>query len=105
MVLPCVAALSNIIFFLLFFYNRFYNDLQICLENSADILSLAYPNELAHSAILNAHQKFFSGCVLPKEFMDPPENVLLALIFAPICIIPFLVTLVVYKSNTSKPQT
>ncbi|XP_040185682.1 receptor activity-modifying protein 2 isoform X1 [Rana temporaria] len=84
---------------------RFYNDLQICLEYSADILSLAYPNDLAHYTILNAHLKFFINCAVPEEFMDPPENVLLALIFAPICIIPFLVTLVVYKSNTSKPQT
>lgn len=84
---------------------RFYNDLQTCLECSAEILSLAYPNDLAHYTILNAHLKFFINCAVPEEFMDPPENVLLALIFAPICIIPFLVTLVVYKSNTSKPQT
>ncbi|XP_072260089.1 receptor activity-modifying protein 2 [Pyxicephalus adspersus] len=84
---------------------RFYSDLQECLEGYADHLLVGYPNDLAHDAILNAHIKFFTNCAMSEEFIDPPENVLLALIFTPICIIPFLVTLVVYKSNTSKPQT
>nr|DBA27940.1 TPA: hypothetical protein GDO54_008376 [Pyxicephalus adspersus] len=85
--------------------SRFYSDLQECLEGYADHLLVGYPNDLAHDAILNAHIKFFTNCAMSEEFIDPPENVLLALIFTPICIIPFLVTLVVYKSNTSKPQT
>ncbi|KAM5135210.1 receptor activity-modifying protein 2 [Mantella aurantiaca] len=84
---------------------RFYNEFQRCLEISAEDLNLYYPNDLAHEAILYAHLTFFTNCPLAEELMDPPENVLLALIFTPICIIPFLVTLVVYKSNTSKPQT
>ncbi|XP_075703151.1 receptor activity-modifying protein 2 [Rhinoderma darwinii] len=83
-------------------YDRFQN----CLENSADHLYISYPNELAHNTFLNAHMQFFKDCnLLSEELIDPPENILFGLIFAPICIIPFLVTLVVYKSNTSKPQT
>ncbi|XP_068118434.1 receptor activity-modifying protein 2 isoform X3 [Hyperolius riggenbachi] len=82
-----------------------YDDLQYYLETCAEELGLPYPNELAHNALLNTHGRYFKNCSLNEEHMDPPENVLLALIFAPICIFPFLVALVVYKSNTSKPQT
>ncbi|XP_073428407.1 receptor activity-modifying protein 2 isoform X2 [Dendrobates tinctorius] len=84
---------------------RIYSFLQLCLELSADRLCIAFPNELAHDTILKAHMYHFQNCsFLSEELMDPPENILLGLIFAPICIIPFLVTLVVYKSNTNRPQ-
>ncbi|XP_071967849.1 receptor activity-modifying protein 2 isoform X2 [Engystomops pustulosus] len=83
-----------------------YSRFQICLEDCAENLQLPFPNELAHNTILGVHMYFFKDCdLLSEELMDPPENILLGLIFAPICIIPFLVSLVVYKSNTSKPQT
>ncbi|KAM4030605.1 receptor activity-modifying protein 2 isoform 2-T2 [Anomaloglossus baeobatrachus] len=84
---------------------RNYSRLQSCLEWHADNLYIAFPNELAHNTILKAHMYHFKNCsLLSAELMDPPENILFGLIFAPICIIPFLVTLVVYKSNNSKPQ-
>ncbi|XP_044153838.1 receptor activity-modifying protein 2 isoform X1 [Bufo gargarizans] len=83
-----------------------YNLLQLCLEFYAELHFIAFPNELAHDAIVKAHMYHFKNCsLLSEELLDPPENILLGLIFAPICIIPFLVTLVVYKSNTSKAQT
>ncbi|XP_073539699.1 receptor activity-modifying protein 2 [Phyllobates terribilis] len=84
---------------------RIYSILQLCLELNAERLFIAFPNELAHNTILKAHMYHFKNCsLLSEELMDPPENILFGLIFAPICIIPFLVTLVVYKSNTNKPQ-
>ncbi|XP_066442120.1 receptor activity-modifying protein 2 isoform X2 [Eleutherodactylus coqui] len=83
-----------------------YNELQVYLERSADFLLIGFPNEAAHDTILKAHMHYFKNCSpLFEELQDPPENILFGLIFAPICIIPFLITLVVYKSNTSKPQT
>ncbi|XP_077113769.1 receptor activity-modifying protein 2 isoform X2 [Ranitomeya variabilis] len=84
---------------------RIYDFLQLCLEFNADRLCISFPNELAHNTFLKAHMYYFTNCsLLSEELMDPPENILLGLIFAPICIIPFLVTLVVYKSNTIRPQ-
>ncbi|KAM3921370.1 receptor activity-modifying protein 2 [Leptodactylus fuscus] len=83
-----------------------YSSLQYCLEIRAEAFCLPFPNELAHHTFLRAHTHFFLNCsLLSEELMDPPENILFGLIFTPICIIPFLVALVVYKSNTSKPQT
>lgn len=85
---------------------RIYSTLQDCLESSAENLYLNFPNELAHNTFMKAHMHHFKNCsLLSEELMDPPENILFGLIFAPICIIPFLVTLVVYKSNSSRPQT
>uniref|UniRef100_A0A8C5PE34 Receptor activity modifying protein 2 n=1 Tax=Leptobrachium leishanense TaxID=445787 RepID=A0A8C5PE34_9ANUR len=79
--------------------------LRVCLEDVADALKLAFPNDIAHGYIMMSHRTYFGNCTLIlQELIDPPEHVLLALIFAPISIIPFLVTLVVCKSKTSEPQ-
>ncbi|XP_063816112.1 receptor activity-modifying protein 2 isoform X2 [Pseudophryne corroboree] len=84
----------------------FYSTLQFCIELGAEDGNIPYPNEVSHAIFMDVHREFFANCtLLSYEFTDPPDPVLLALIFAPICIIPFLVTLVVVKSNTSKPQT
>ncbi|XP_075033497.1 receptor activity-modifying protein 2 [Mixophyes fleayi] len=84
----------------------FYDKLQICIEDATDGYDFPYPNVLTHDIFLSIHKHYFANCtLLSEEILDPPEHVLLALIFVPICIIPFLVTLVVYKSNTNKLQT
>ncbi|KAG8444889.1 hypothetical protein GDO86_009880, partial [Hymenochirus boettgeri] len=86
--------------------NRPYSFLQHCLEDLADVLFIAFPNELAHSYIMKGHRTYFANCTLQyQELADPPEHILLSLILAPISIIPFLVALVVCKSKTTKPQT
>ncbi|OCT62734.1 receptor activity-modifying protein 2 [Xenopus laevis] len=86
--------------------NRHYSDLRNCLEGLADKLHLAFPNEIADNYIMMGHRTYFVNCTLQsQELADPPEHILLALILAPISIIPFLVTLVVCKSKTTKPQT
>ncbi|XP_053555429.1 receptor activity-modifying protein 2 isoform X2 [Bombina bombina] len=85
---------------------RPYSILQKCLEDLSDKFKLHFPNEIADNIILDVHRYFFLNCtLLSEELMDPPEHVLLALIISPICLIPFLVTLVVCKSKTSKSQT
>lgn len=38
-------------------------------------------------------------------YFDPPEDVLLAMIITPICLIPFLVALVVWRSKDGKMQS
>ncbi|KAE8575752.1 hypothetical protein XENTR_v10003931 [Xenopus tropicalis] len=86
--------------------NRHYSNLRICLEDLAEILNLAFPNNIANNYIMMGHRTYFINCTLPfQELADPPEHILLALILAPISIIPFLVTLVVCKSKTTKPHT
>ncbi|KAM5212889.1 receptor activity-modifying protein 2 [Hipposideros larvatus] len=83
-----------------------YSDLQDCLERTADTFGLGFPNPWAERIIFETHQLHFANCSLVQPtFSDPPEDVLLALIIAPICLIPFLVTLVVWRSKDSNAQT
>ncbi|XP_006125755.2 receptor activity-modifying protein 2 isoform X2 [Pelodiscus sinensis] len=87
--------------------SRPYSNLRDCLETLADKLNYSdgYPNGIADKFIVLSHHTYFLNCTQEHPvFLDPPEDLLLALIFAPICLIPFLVTLVVWRSKDSKMQ-
>ncbi|KAM9368747.1 receptor activity-modifying protein 2 [Phaethornis superciliosus] len=84
--------------------SRPYSLLQECLEYGADRLQYGYPNALAEQYIFQSHHRYFQNCTL-EHYFDPPEDVLLAMIIAPICLIPFLVTLVIWRSKDSKAHT
>nr|KAF6309254.1 receptor activity modifying protein 2 [Pipistrellus kuhlii] len=83
-----------------------YSDLQECLERGAEDFDLGFPNPWAEQLIFKTHQTHFANCTPDQTtFSDPPEDVLLAMIITPICLIPFLVTLVVWKSKDSEART
>ncbi|NWV01692.1 RAMP2 protein, partial [Upupa epops] len=85
--------------------SRPYSMLQCCLEESAEDLNYGYPNALAEQIIFQSHHRYFHNCTVEQQvFFDPPEDVLLAMIIAPICLIPFLVTLVIWRSKDGKAQ-
>ncbi|KAM5306915.1 receptor activity-modifying protein 2 isoform 2-T2 [Glossophaga mutica] len=85
--------------------SRPYSDLQNCLEQNADRFHLGFPNPMAEEFIFETHQIHFANCSLVQPTLsDPPEDVLLAMIIAPICLIPFLVTLVVWRSKDNETQ-
>ncbi|NWR36125.1 RAMP2 protein, partial [Tachuris rubrigastra] len=85
--------------------SRPYSELQYCLELWADRLNYGYPNALAEQYIFQSHHRYFHNCTLEHPvYFDPPEDVLLAMIIAPICLIPFLVTLVIWRSKDGKAQ-
>ncbi|NWZ67642.1 RAMP2 protein, partial [Acrocephalus arundinaceus] len=85
--------------------SRPYSELQACLEYWADRLNYSYPNALAEQYIFQSHHHYFHNCTLEHPvYFDPPEDVLLAMIIAPICLIPFLVTLVIWRSKDGKAQ-
>uniref|UniRef100_A0A8C9CIV7 Receptor activity-modifying protein 2 n=1 Tax=Phocoena sinus TaxID=42100 RepID=A0A8C9CIV7_PHOSS len=86
--------------------SRPYSILRDCLERNAEEFGLGFPNPWAEQIIFETHQIHFANCSLGQPpFSDPPEDVLLAMIIAPICLIPFLVTLVVWRSKDSEAQT
>ncbi|XP_043392938.1 receptor activity-modifying protein 2 isoform X3 [Chelonia mydas] len=86
--------------------SRPYSDLRHCLETFAEKQNYGYPNSIAEECIVQSHRTYFLNCTQEHPvFLDPPENVLLALILAPICLIPFLVTLVVWRSKDGKMQS
>ncbi|NXS59444.1 RAMP2 protein, partial [Brachypteracias leptosomus] len=85
--------------------SRPYSMLQECLEAWAEYLQYGYPNALAEQYIFQSHHRYFHNCTVEHRVLfDPPEDVLLALIIAPICLIPFLVTLVIWRSKDGKAQ-
>ncbi|XP_054848745.1 receptor activity-modifying protein 2 [Eublepharis macularius] len=85
--------------------SRPYTGLRYCLENRADELEYGFPNALAENYTVCSHRMYFLNCTLAHPLLlDPPENVLLTLIITPICLIPFLVTLVVLKSKDGEMQ-
>ncbi|XP_015506482.1 receptor activity-modifying protein 2 isoform X3 [Parus major] len=85
--------------------SRPYSELQACLEYWAEHLNYSYPNALAEQYIFQSHYLYFHNCTLEHPvYFDPPEDVLLAMIIAPICLIPFLVTLVIWRSKDGKAQ-
>ncbi|XP_055476123.1 receptor activity-modifying protein 2 [Psammomys obesus] len=85
--------------------SRHYSDLRYCLEYEAERFGLGYPNSLAEKIIFETHMIHFANCTLVQSTLsDPPEDVLLAMIIAPICLIPFLVTIVVWRSKDSDAQ-
>ncbi|NXQ17085.1 RAMP2 protein, partial [Peucedramus taeniatus] len=82
-----------------------YSELQHCLEDYAEKLNYSYPNAVAEQYIFRSHHLYFHNCTLEHPvYFDPPEDVLLAMIIAPICLIPFLVTLVIWRSKDGKAQ-
>lgn len=84
---------------------RHYSNLRYCLEYQADRFGLGYPNHWAERIIFKTHLIHFANCTLVQPtFSDPPEDVLLAMIIGPICLIPFLVTIVVWRSKDSDAQ-
>ncbi|XP_035889832.1 receptor activity-modifying protein 2 isoform X5 [Phyllostomus discolor] len=85
--------------------SRPYSFLQNCLEENAERFHLGFPNSMAEHFIFQTHQIHFANCSLVQPTLsDPPEDVLLAMIIAPICLIPFLVTLVVWRSKDNETQ-
>ncbi|NXI55980.1 RAMP2 protein, partial [Chloroceryle aenea] len=65
--------------------SRPYSLLQACLEESADRLRYGSPNALAEQYIFQSHHRYFHNCTLEhRVYFDPPEDVLLAMIIAPI---------------------
>uniref|UniRef100_A0A8C0G0N3 Receptor activity modifying protein 2 n=1 Tax=Chelonoidis abingdonii TaxID=106734 RepID=A0A8C0G0N3_CHEAB len=86
--------------------SRPYSDLRHCLETFAEKQNYSYPNSIAEECIVQSHRTYFLNCTQEHPmFLDPPEDVLLALIITPICLIPFLVTLVVWRSKDGKMQS
>lgn len=84
---------------------RPYSILTYCLEDMADRLEYGYPSALSEHYIVCSHRLYFLNCTLARPLLlDPPENVLMMLILTPICLIPLLVTLVVWKSKDGEMQ-
>ncbi|KAM4524104.1 uncharacterized protein PAE49_000569 [Odontesthes bonariensis] len=78
---------------------RPYNDLTVCVEQVAGIVNCFFPNPDIQDFFVYIHSMYFENC--PEEdvqFEDAPHSLVVALTVIPVCLIPILVYLVVWKS-------
>ncbi|XP_071654308.1 receptor activity-modifying protein 2 isoform X3 [Patagioenas fasciata] len=80
------------------------NITQKCWEFFVDLMRNVTVSELCEWKVISSHRRYFHNCTLQHQVFDPPQDVLLPMIIAPICLIPFLVTLVIWRSKDGKAQ-
>ncbi|KAJ8414413.1 hypothetical protein AAFF_G00052830 [Aldrovandia affinis] len=79
---------------------RPYNKLTLCMEYVTSELNCFFPNHIVQEAFLQVHALFFQHCPDQHEgFSDAPQYVMVTLTLVPVCLIPILVSLVVWKSK------
>ncbi|XP_067869151.1 receptor activity-modifying protein 2 isoform X2 [Heterodontus francisci] len=87
--------------------DRLYSSLTFCSESVMEHVGSYWPNEVGENLIILMHSRYFKYCSMEENrvLIDPPENTVLGLVMAPICIIPIMVTLVVWCSKNSEANT
>nr|XP_019949756.1 PREDICTED: receptor activity-modifying protein 2 isoform X3 [Paralichthys olivaceus] len=75
-----------------------YSNLSHCTEEMSDCLLIPWPNQLVEETFVDIHSRFFHDCPT-EELSDPPPVIVLALVIIPICLIPVMVSIVVFKTK------
>lgn len=75
-----------------------YSEFSHCTETASDCLTIPWPNPLVQEMFLDIHSKYFQDCP-SEELSDPPPAIVFALVITPICLIPVMVSLVVFKTK------
>uniref|UniRef100_UPI00398F3D3B receptor activity-modifying protein 2 n=1 Tax=Pristiophorus japonicus TaxID=55135 RepID=UPI00398F3D3B len=84
--------------------DRLYSSLTHCSEHILELCGSYWPSDVGEKLFIMMHARYFQNCSMEENhvLIDPPENTVLGLILAPICIIPIMVTLVVWCSKSSE---
>ncbi|XP_038635338.1 receptor activity-modifying protein 1-like [Scyliorhinus canicula] len=82
----------------------FYSDLTSCSEHVMEYARSYWPNEVGESFFILVHSHYFKDCNMLENqaLIDPPENIVLGLVIAPICIIPIMVMMVIWCSKNTE---
>ncbi|XP_072229201.1 receptor activity-modifying protein 3 [Leuresthes tenuis] len=78
---------------------RPYHELTECVETVANAVGCFFPNPDIQDFFVHIHSIYFESC--PEEedqFEDAPQSLVVVLTVVPVCLIPVLVYLVVWKS-------
>ncbi|PWA17668.1 hypothetical protein CCH79_00008250, partial [Gambusia affinis] len=78
--------------------SSFYSDFSTCTEHLSDCLGIPWPNSLVEKLFVNIHSEYFKTCPT-EEFSDPPPGIVFALVITPICLIPVMVSLVMFVAG------
>ncbi|ETE58910.1 Receptor activity-modifying protein 3, partial [Ophiophagus hannah] len=66
-------------------FDRYYNNFILCTEHKVSTAKCFWPNPLAEGFITGIHRQFFTNCTSDKvHWEDPPDKILVPLIFIPI---------------------
>lgn len=85
-----------------YFLFRYYNNFILCTEHKVSTAKCFWPNPLAEGFITGIHRQFFTNCTSDKvHWEDPPDKILVPLIFIPILLTVAMVGLVVWCSKRS----
>ncbi|XP_044309712.1 receptor activity-modifying protein 3 [Varanus komodoensis] len=80
----------------------YYNNFTLCTEHKAVTAQCFWPNPLAEGFITGIHRQFFSNCTSEKvHWEDPPDKILITLIFIPVILTVAMIGLVVWCSKRS----
>lgn len=80
----------------------YYSNFTQCTEHEAHTAKCFWPNPLAEGFITGIHKQFFSNCTSQNvHWEDPPDRILVTLIFIPILLTVAMIGLVVWCSKRS----
>ncbi|XP_060637525.2 receptor activity-modifying protein 3 [Anolis sagrei] len=80
----------------------YYSDFTQCTEHKALTARCFWPNPLAEGFITEIHRQFFSKCSTVKvHWEDPPDKILITLIFMPVLLTVGMIGLIVWCSKRS----
>ncbi|XP_074519514.1 receptor activity-modifying protein 2 [Halichoeres trimaculatus] len=81
---------------------RPYNNMALCLEELSGLLNCYYPNPNIQDFFIETHSTYFHNCSSELPLVDAPQELVITLTLIPVCLIPVLVYLVVWKSKVQE---
>nr|XP_023414387.1 receptor activity-modifying protein 3 [Loxodonta africana] len=80
----------------------YYEIFTACTEVETNTVGCYWPNHLAEGFITRIHRQFFSNCTVERtHWEDPPDEILIPLITAPILLTVAMAGLVLWCSRSS----
>ncbi|XP_041087549.1 receptor activity-modifying protein 3-like [Polyodon spathula] len=82
----------------------YYSDMSNCAEYVSELIGCYFPNAIVENFFVQIHSQYFSNCTTEEEavYADPQDEMVLVLTIIPVCIIPVLVSLVIWKSKVKE---
>ncbi|EPY88198.1 receptor activity-modifying protein 3 [Camelus ferus] len=78
----------------------YYESFTNCTESKAKVVGCYWPNHLAQGFVTDVHRRFFHNCTVDRpHWEDPPDEILIPLIVAPILLTLAMTGLVVWHSK------
>ncbi|XP_035514235.1 receptor activity-modifying protein 1-like [Morone saxatilis] len=82
---------------------RPYHEMTVCLEKLSNLIGCYYPNPIIQEFFVQIHSEYFKNCA-EEELLHPdaPHGVVITLTLIPVCLIPVLVYMVIWKSKVQE---